>query len=182
MERNPFSSVKTFLLVFIIVSAISTGIAQSNSRNRRNTRAKWPYTGEHVPPYIALAVGYEGLKTKNFLVGIAVNALDMLISSAAGGMVGGGLFYKQGIGPAKTNAFEAELGFYGPIVLGLNYNYNTTHAGKVSGFKPFIGLAAYNFQVFYGYSFYKDKKDITTELRHNRITLRYVIPVIRLKH
>ncbi|MES2678940.1 MAG: hypothetical protein V4635_03605 [Bacteroidota bacterium] len=155
--------------------------AQKKGSGTNKKDSKWPYLGSHIPPYLALAGGYEGLKTNNFHAGLMVNACNCVVTPAVGGMAGGGIFYKQNTANNKVYSLEAELGFYGGLALGCNYNYNVTTTNKIHGIKPFVGFSAYNFQLLYGYSFYNSKSDLYNELRHNRITLRYVVPVIKLK-
>ncbi len=148
--------------------------------NAQTTTSKWPYYGDKIPSYIGVCGGYEGLKTNNFEVGIVSNIKNIAVTPAVGGMVGGSLFYKKNMSFNNVYSYEVEFGMYSGLVLGLNYNYNVTSVNKIHGFKPFVGLAFYNVQLFYGYSFYNSKDDAKNELRHNRITLRYVLPVIKL--
>ena len=155
--------------------------AQKNGKGRSKNDDKWPYLGSHIPPYLALAAGYEGLKTNNIQVGIMLNAFNCVVNPAVGGMAGGGIFLKQNSANNKVYSMEAELGFYAGLALGCNYNYNVTTGSSIHGIKPFVGFSAYNFQLLYGYSFYDSKSDLYKELRHNRITLRYIVPVIKLK-
>ena len=145
-----------------------------------STTSKWPYFGKGIPPYIAILGGYEGLKTNNFEVGLGVSPIHTTVDPPVGAFFGPVLIYKQSFTTNKIHSYEAELGIYGGIVFGVNYNYNVTTTNKIHGFKPFIGMAFYNFHLFYGYSFYNDNDDLNNELRHNRITLRYIIPVIKL--
>ncbi len=139
----------------------------------------WPFINSEVPPYIAVALGYEGLQTNNLMGGLAVN-LANLSGDVWGGMAGAIFSYKQNIQDKAVYSYEGELGIYGPIVFGLNYNYNHTPDASLGSFKPFIGISFYNFQLFYGYSFYNGKKDIDQVVRHNRFTLRYIIPIKKI--
>lgn len=167
---------RSFLFLIFYLSLIYLSFGQTGSAKR----SKWPYFGENVPRYVAISGAYEGLKTSNFQVGLQTNVMQLTVSPAVGGMVGGGLFYKQNMYLKHVYSYEAEFGFYGGLVLGINYNYNVTSVSQIQGLKPFVGIAVFNAQLFYGYSFYKSKDDINNELRHNRITFRYVIPFIKV--
>lgn len=164
-------------VIIIFVFAWSSVISQNDSiRNY-----KWPYYGHDIPPYIGVLVGYEGLKTNNIQGGLAFNFVGSTIDPAIGGMIGGCLLYKQKLNKPSVYSFEAEAGMYGGVVAGINYNYNQTSVKVIHGIKPFVGMTFYNIQIFYGYSFYDSKEDIYAELRHNRITVRYIVPVIKLR-
>ncbi len=174
--------VSLFFLLFAFLLGIMPARAQSNRKSRISKKdSKWPYFGEVVPRYLALAAGYEGLKTNNFQIGVMLNAYSLDVTPAIGAMLGGGLFYKQNADNVKLHSYEAEFGMYAGFVLGLNYNYNITPSSEVHGLKPFIGIAVYNAQLFYGYCFYNPKGDPSDALGHNRITVRYVIPFFRFK-
>jgi hypothetical protein len=159
-------------IIFFFIVLITSVNGQKNYQ--------WPYLGVNIPRYLALTGGYEGVKTNNLIVGVAINAFKMGRIPPIGGIAGGGLFYKQSTSSAKIYSYEAEIGFYSGFALGLNYSYNVTSSSRISGFKPFIGISLYNFQILYGYCFFDSTLDKKNELKHNRITFRYIIPVLKL--
>lgn len=167
-------------LTLIFISSLACSQPAKTGASEKNKTSAWPYFAD-PPPYLAVCGGYEGLKTDNVLIGLAANAFHLNISPSIGGMAGAVLYYKQNLDKARTCSFEADLGIFAGIVFGFNYNYNLTNSGRISGFKPFAGLALYNCQLFYGYCFYDSQADQLHELRHNRITARYILPVARMK-
>ena len=67
------------------------------------------------------------------------------------------------------------------FTLGLNQNYYIKGDLKTWGMKPFIGLEFYGISFIYGYNFFLTKNQID-ELSNNVFSVRYFLPVIRLKN
>lgn len=145
---------------------------------RRELKYKWPYF-DHIPPFIGVIVGYEGFKSNYYEVGLAANFLrDRRITS--GGMAGGQLIYKRHF-RENIQSYEAEIGWYRLISIGINANYHVGEDRSTFAVKPFIGLCLYNFQVSWGYNFYSNKNNEISSLRHSNFQMKYVIPIIPFK-
>lgn len=146
----------------------------------KKTRYKWPYLGEHVPPYLGVAAGYEGFKSSVVTAGIAFNPGHLVVHPPVGGLVGTVISYKQDLRRPGLYSLESDLGLFGGFCFGVGLNYNKVTNNEIYGIKPLIGLAFYNFNMYYGYNFYADKMDAFKELSHHKFTFRYIIPVIKL--
>jgi hypothetical protein len=168
-----------FLILCMLFSLCASAQFGRSSRGGRKS-SHWPFFGSDIPPYISVIGGYEGLKTTNFQAGIGINLFRVVVDPPIGGMGGPIAIYKQSFSTQKIYSYEFEFGVYAGFILAVNYNLNYTSSGLIKGTKPMIGISIYNLQMIYGYSFYKDSKDLKRELRHNRIGLRYVIPFVRL--
>lgn len=147
---------------------------------KKKIRYKWPYLGEHVPPYIGVAGGYEGFKSSVLTAVIALNAGHLTIHPRMGALVGAIVSYKHDLKHPGLYSVESDLGLFGGFCFGVGLNYNKVTNNEIYGIKPLIGLAFYNFNMYYGYHFYADKMDTFKELSHHKFTFRYIIPVTKL--
>lgn len=147
---------------------------------KKKARYKWPYLGERIPPYLAITGGYEGFKSSMVTAGIAINPHSVLVTPAIGGMVGAVVSYKHDLKHPGLYSVESDLGLFGGFCLGVGLNYNKVTNNEIYGVKPLIGLAFYNFNMYYGYNIYADKMDVFKELSHHKFTFRYIIPVVKL--
>lgn len=139
---------------------------------------KWPYI-HHIPPSIGLVIGYEGFKTNYYQIGLAANFLRDY-NMEIGGMAGGQLLYKRDFRD-QIQSFEAEIGWYTFMNIGLNFNYHVSGDNSTFGVKPFIGFSAFNLQLNWGYNIYSNKKNEIAGLGHSNWELKYVIPIIPFK-
>jgi len=135
---------------------------------------KWPHN-HNVPKFVGLVVGYQGVRSSFYQMGLAVNFVEML--SLPGGMLGGQLLYKRHFSE-NIQSYSAEIGFYQIICGGINFNYHVQEERGTFGVKPFIGLSIYHIQLMFGYNVFRDKKNTITPLTHGSLELRYVIPII----
>lgn len=135
---------------------------------------KWPHH-YNVPKFIGLVVGYQGVRSSFYQMGLALNFVEM--HSVPGGMLGGQLLYKRHFSE-NIQSYSAEIGFYQIICGGLNFNYHTQEAHGTFGVKPFIGLSIYHIQLMFGYNVYSNKNNEIAPLTHASIELRYVIPLV----
>ncbi len=147
---------------------------------KKKTRYKWPYLGEQIPPYLAVTAGYEGFKSSMVTAGIAINPHSVLVTPAIGGMLGAVVSYKHDLRHPGLYSVESDLGLFGGFCLGVGLNYNKVTNNEIYGIKPLIGLAFYNFNMYYGYNIYADNMDAFKELSHHKFTFRYIIPVLKL--
>ena len=95
------------------------------------------------------------------------------------GIFGPSLSYKRYL-EKKINSLNFDVGFYWFITFGVGINYNFTQNGNnLTGFKPFIGLSAYNFQLTYSYNFFSERNNKELQLGHNNISLKFIIPLFK---
>ncbi|MCF8370057.1 MAG: hypothetical protein K9H64_00445 [Bacteroidales bacterium] len=140
---------------------------------------KYPFYGPHVPPYIALQIGYDGFNSSFLEAGLAFNIGHICVSSSTGAIVGGSTSYKRHFSN-NIEGIETEIGFYSVVSMGVNINYTYTEKFSTIGVKPFIGVSLYHFQLLWGYNFFSDKKNGIENLPHSSFKLRYTIPLINI--
>lgn len=135
---------------------------------------KWPHYN-YVPKYVGLVIGYEGVRSSFYQMGLVLNLVEM--EEMPGGMVGGQLLYKRHFNE-NIQSYSAEIGVYQVICGGINFNYHVQGDRSTFGVKPFIGLSIYHVQLMYGYNIYSNKNNEITPLKHASFELRYVIPIV----
>lgn len=180
---------RNFLTVIIFLfTFISNSNSQSDSSERKilDTTyvpySKWPYLGPEIPPYFGFNFGYE-LATNSYTWGIHHNISHMTSYgnfAKTGGYLGYSLIYRIYQNRDFLKSFETEFGVYTFITFGFNLNYNIIPYAKIIGFKPFIGINLFHFQIIYAPHFYKRNKDPHNYLAKNTITFRTAIPIIKL--
>jgi len=131
-------------------------------------------------PYIGITAGYEGFKANYLTAGLAFNVTTLTIDPAVGALAGAVVSYKQNLQHPGLYSLESDLVIFGGLCFGVGLNYNKVTNNSIYGIKPLIGIAFYNFNIYYGYNFYANKLDALKELNHNRFTFRYTIPVVKL--
>jgi hypothetical protein len=181
------------ILIISILLFSNSGFSQEFDPDRYNPRIvdrptigynnfrreyRWPYFYD-VPLHFGLLGGYEGFKSHYWTAGGVFNLVE-LTGTGTGGYVGTTFLYKQHFSEG-IKSYEAEIGMYAMICMGLNFNYRTQGEEYATfGVRPFIGLALFNFQLIWGYNIYSDKRNSIVPLRHGSWELRYVIPLIKL--
>lgn len=142
--------------------------------------SKWPYFGYHIPPYLALTGGMETLNSHYFFGGLAYSVLMGSVDPKGAVFAGLRAYYKQDMNDRNNYSFEADLCVMSSIAFGFNYNYAYIPGHYINGFKPFVGLSFFNVQFYYGYCFYKNSRDPENRLVHNRFTISFNLPVLKL--
>jgi hypothetical protein len=142
--------------------------------------AKWPYYGQHIPPYLALTGGIETIHSHYFFGGLSWNMLMTTVENKGTALIGLRTYYKQNMNDRNNYAFETDLCLMSTIAIGFNYNYMHIPGHNISGFKPFIGISFVNVQFYYGYCFYKNGLDPEKRMVHNRFTISFNLPVLKL--
>jgi hypothetical protein len=143
---------------------------------RELVKYRWPYF-EHVPSYIGIVGGYQGFKSSSYTLGVALNFMK-IEEMGSGGMAGGQLLHKRHF-REDLQSYEAEVGFYSIVCLGVNANYNVSGENATFGVRPFLGVSLFNLQVSWGFNFYSKLNKIDA-LRHSNWEIKYVLPIIRL--
>lgn len=163
------------IILFLLLCLSVTCVAQ-----KKKFKYKWPYLGEHIPPYLGVTAGYEGFRSSVVTAGVAFNIGHLTIHPRIGALLGAVTSYKQDLKHPGLYSLESDLGIFGGFCFGVGLNYNKVTNNEIYGIKPLIGLAFYNFNMYYGYNFYADKMDMFKELSHHKFTFRYIIPVLKL--
>lgn len=172
---SPVYFMRKQIILMVLLSLSMGSLAQ-----KKKIRYKWPYLGEHIPSYFGVAAGYEGFKSSVVTAGLAFNPGHLVVHPPIGGLLGTVISYKQDLKHPGLYSVESDLGLFGGFCLGVGLNYNKVTNNEIYGIKPLIGLAFYNFNMYYGYNVYADKMDTFKELSHHKFTFRYIIPVTKL--
>lgn len=179
---------RTLFIILFFISSLSYG--QKNSKNDSITQAilnsdslklpaKWPYIKNRTPEFIGALVGYNFYADQNFEIGAIMNIADAdgVPGAVVGSIVGPSLSYKRYL-LKNVNSINFDLGIYDYIAIGLGTNYTFSDEGESFwGFKPFIGLSVFHFQLTYGYNFFSEKNNRDMQLGHHNVTLRLAIPL-----
>jgi hypothetical protein len=168
----------TLIIFFNLLLYCSYGQADNKKEDTTIVYSKWPYIGYRVPNYIAITGGIETITSHSYLIGLSYSVANY--NTARAGFAGIRVYYKQDINNKSNYAFETDLCISGGIMAGINYNYNIVNGKTINGFKPFIGVALFHVQFYYGYNFYKNSLDTDRYLVHNKFTLSFDIPTFRI--
>lgn len=173
-----------YALTIVISLICSAAISQARDADTTvystdSVEYKYPYYGHWIPPYIGIIGGYEGFKSNYWEAGLVFNIVPSRVTPKTGAIIGGVVSYKKNFSNS-IQAFEAEVGFYSFLSLGVNFNYTFTTIHNTFGVKPFIGISIYHLQFLWGYNLFSDKKNEIQDLRHSTFKIRYSIPLFRL--
>ncbi|HLP14511.1 MAG TPA: hypothetical protein VK177_21450 [Flavobacteriales bacterium] len=177
---------KVTLFIFVVFS-INSSFAQTETTDADSLGSytyrvsKWPYFGPWVPSYLAITAGMETFNSHYFFAGIAYNIpKGSKVHPPSGAFIGIRTYYKQHMNDKTNYSYETDVCMMGGICLGMNYSYNHLQGEIVHGFKPFFGFTGWHIQFYYGYCFYSKDKDVNDQLVHNRFTLSFNLPVLRV--